>query len=290
MTVLTETLSNWDEDRAPRLGASLAFYALFSLAPLLLVVTATAAVVYGQKAAEGQLFGDIRGLVGPERAAAIQGLLQSAYKPAAGMLATILGLLTLALGATSVVVELRDALNTIWHVPQPPESRGLSGLFQLAKDRFYAFGLILGGGVLLLVSVAGNTAISVLAGTFHFALPAPEFVLQAGTFLFSFLVMTLLFAAVYKILPEVPLRWSDVIVGALVTAFLFEVGKQIIGLYVGRSSFGSAYGAAGSIVILLAWVYYSAQVFFLGAEFTKVYTRRRIAGARRGYATPVSRK
>jgi membrane protein len=268
-----ETISEWVDDRVPRLGASLAFYTLLSLAPLLVVVVAVAALVYGQDAARGQLVWQIQGLVGPEGARAIQGLVQGAYKPGTGLIATLLGVLTLAFGASSVVVELRDALNTISHVPLDPGNTGLSSIFGLVKERFYSFAMILGIGFLLLVSLVLNAWIAAMGKFFASALPTPESLLHVATFVISFLVITFLFAAIYKMLPDVRLQWSDVAVGASVTSLLFTLGKQLIGLYLGKTTFGSTYGAAGSLVIVLVWVYYSAQLFFLGAEFTKVYTK-----------------
>lgn len=240
-----------------------------------------AALAYGQQAARGQLVWEIRDLVGGDTARAIQELIRNAYKPGSGLIATVIGLVTLSLGATSVVVELRDSLNTIWHVPASPGNRGFHGLMQLVKDRFYSFGLILGGGLLLLLSLTLNAGIAAIGKLLGPILPSSAFMLQAGTFVMSFLAVAFLFAAIYKILPDVPLDWSDVIVGSCVTAFLFEIGKQLIGLYLGRSTFGSAYGAAGSIMVLLVWLYYSAELFFLGAEFTKVYTKTRISSGRR---------
>ncbi len=268
-----ETVNEWINDRAPRLGASLAFYTLLSLAPLLVVIVAVAALVYGRDAARGQLVWQIQGLVGPDGARAIQGLVQGAYKPGTGVIATLLGFLTLAFGASSVVVELRDALNTIWHVPLDRCNTGLSSIFRLVKERFYSFAMILAIGFLLLVSLVLNAWIAAMGKFFASALPTSESLLHLATFLTSFLVVTFLFAAIYKMLPDVRLRWSDVAVGASVTALLFTIGKQLIGLYLGKTSFGSTYGAAGSLVIVLVWVYYSGQLFFLGAEFTKVYTK-----------------
>ena len=250
-TLLKQTVSAWFDDNAPRLGAALAFYTLLSLAPLLIVVVAIAALAFGQKAAQGQLIWEIQDLVGTEGARAIQSLIQSAYKPAAGTTATVLGALTLFIGASAVVVELRDALNTIWHVPVPATVSSLRSLLRLIKERFYLFGLILGVGFLLLVSLALNAAVSVLGSLFGSLLPASESVLNVAVFLISFLVITLLFAAIYKFLPDVRLKWSDVIVGACFTSLLFTIGKQLIGLYLGNASFGSTYGAAGSLVIVL---------------------------------------
>jgi len=184
------------------------------------------------------------------------------------------------------VVELRDALNTIWHVPQAERSLCVAGMVRLAKERLASFVLILAGGFLLLVSVTLNAGIAAVGEFLGSYLRAREFMLQASAFVISFLVFAFLFAAIFKILPDVALTWGDVMVGACVTAFLFEIGKQLIGLYLGRTSFASAYGAAGSLVMLLVWLYYSAQVFFLGAEFTKVYTRTRIATGKRAPAEP----
>lgn len=269
-----ETISEWSNDNVPRLGASLAFYTLLSLAPLLVVIVAIAALAYGRQAAQGQLFWQIRGWVGAEGVRTIQSLLEGAYRPRAGVLATVLGLLTLGLGASSVVVELRGALNTIWHVQAGANSSGLSSVVCLVKERCYSLVMVLGVGFLLLVSLVLNACIAAVGKFFGGFLPVPEAILQAATSLVSFLVIAGLFAAIYKLMPDVRLKWSDVAVGASVTALLFTVGKQLIGLYLGKASFASTYGAAGSLVVVLVWVYYSAQLFFLGAEFTKIYARK----------------
>ena len=270
--LLKQTVNAWIDDNAPRLGASLAFYTLLSLAPLLIIVVAVAALAFGQKAAQGQLIWEIQDLVGKEGAQAIQGLIQSAYKPAAGTMATVLGLLTLIFGASAVMVELRDALNIIWHVPAVASFSSLRSFARLIEERFYLFALILGVGFLLLVSLALNAAISALGSLFGSQLLVSASILRLAVFAISFLVTTFLFAAIYKFLPDTHLKWSDVIVGACFTSLLFTIGKQLIGIYLGKASFGSTYGAAGSLVIVLVWVYYSAQLFFLGAEFTKIYT------------------
>ncbi len=229
LALLKETVSEWIDDNVPRLGASLAFYTLLSLAPLLVVVVAIAAIAYGKQAAQGELFWQIRGLVGPEGARTIQGLLEGAYKPGTGALATVLGILTLAIGASSVVVELRAALNAIWHVQTSPGDTRLSSIFRLVKERFYSFALILGVGFLLLVSLVLNACLAAIGKFFGDILPAPEGLLQAATSLISFLVITGLFAAIYKLVPDVRLKWSDVTVGASVTALLFTAGKHLIG-------------------------------------------------------------
>jgi membrane protein len=279
--IFKETLAEWCNDNVPRLGASLAFYTLLSLAPLLVVIVGVAALVFGEKAAQGQLFWQLQGVVGMERARAMQDLIRGASKPGTGAVATVLSLAMLSLGASSVMVELTDALNTIWHVPAPQGRSRLASVIGFAKERFRSVGLVLGVGFLLLVSLILNAwiaAMGVFVGSF---LPASPWALQAGTSLVSFAAVALIFAAIYKIVPNVPLAWADVIMGASVTAFLFELGKGGIGLYLGTLTLGSMYGAAGSLVMLFVWVYYSAQLFFLGAEFTKVYTRSRIASGKR---------
>ena len=273
LTLLRKSVVECIDDNVPRLGASLAFYTLLSLAPLLVVIVAIAAISYGKQAAQGQLFWQIQGLVGSEVARAIQTLLQGAYKPRTGVFATALGILTLVIGASSVVVDLRCALNTIWHVPVAPDGFGLASVLRLLRERFYSFALVMGAGFLLLISLVLNASLAAMGKFFSDLLPAPEGMLQAATSVVSFLVSTALFAAIYKLMPEVQLRWSDVTVGACFTAFLFTIGKQLIGLYLGRASFGSTYGAAGSLVVVLVWVYYSSQLFFFGAELTKMYTK-----------------
>jgi membrane protein len=268
-----ETASEWIDDRAPRLGASLAFYTLLSLAPLLIVIVAVAAVVYGQDAARGQLVWQIRDLVGPDGAKAIQGLIQSAYKPGTGVIASLLGVLTLAFGASSVVVELRDTLNTIWHVPLAPRNRGFANIFRLVKERFYSFALILGVGFLLLVSLVLNAWIAAMGSFFGSFLPTSETVLHAGTFLFSFFVISFLFAAIYKLLPDVRLTWSDVAIGASVTSLLFTIGKQLIGLYLGKASSARPTGGPARSLSCSSGCTTRRSYFPRGAEFTKVYTR-----------------
>jgi membrane protein len=272
--LLRETFNEWSDDKAQRLGASLAFYTLLSLAPLLVIVIAVAAFVFGREAVQGQLAWQIQTLVGRNAAQVVQALIQGAQKPASGAIATILSLLTLLFGASSVVMELYDALNTVWHVPAPNTS-GIAGSFwSLAKDRMFSFALVLGAGLLLLGSLLWSTWIALMGKLFGSFLPIPEFLWHLANFAVSFLAITLLFGAIYKIVPRVHLTWSDVLVGASVTSLVFTIGKQLIALYLGKESFASTYGAAGSLVMLLVWVYYSAQLFFLGAEFTKIYTKR----------------
>jgi len=267
-----ESLSEWNQDNVPRLGAALAFYTLLSLAPMLIVIVAIAALVYGKQAVTGELAWQIQGLVGRDAARSIQAIIQGAYKPGVGLLASSLSVLTLIFGASSVVVELRDDLNLIWHSPTPPARTRLARVIRLAKDRFYSFALVIGAGLVLLILLVLSVWASAVGKLFGADAAIPEPLLHLATFGVSFLVVTFLFGAIYKILPDAALAWRDVIVGASVTSLVFSIGKQVIGLYLGKASFNS-YGAAGSVVVLLVWVYYSAQLFFLGAEFTKVYAK-----------------
>jgi len=268
--LLRETMENWMNDNAPRMSASVAFYSVLSMMPFLIVVSTVAGQVLGEKAARGQLMWQIQDLVGTAGAKAIQGLMQTNHSTAT---TTVLGLLTLALGTSAVVMELRDALNTIWRVPSGPFA-GLRGLLRVAKERAYLFGLIVAAGLLLVVSLALNTIAEALSQEFGPFLPVSPLLVQGILFFSSYAVITLLFAAIYKLVPDVKLRWSDVIVGAAVTALFFTLGKHAIGAYLGRAPYGSTYGPAGSFLIVLLWIYYSAQLFFFGAEFTRVYTLR----------------
>jgi membrane protein len=273
-SLLVTTWNRFLIHKVPRLGASLAFYTMLSLAPLLVVVIAVAGWAFGREAAIGQVVWQIQDLVGHEGAQAVQALLTAAHKPTTGKIAAILGLMTLFFGASSVVAELRDALNIIWNVP-PKEACGpLKSILALLKDRTLAFAMVLGVGFLLLVSLAVNAALAALGGYFNNYLPAEEWVLQLVNFLISFFVITVLFALIYKVLPDIYIAWSDVALGAAITSLLFTIGKLLLGLYIGKASFMSTYGAAGSLVVLLFWVYYSAQIFFFGAEFTYAYAER----------------
>lgn len=268
--LLAETFENWMNDNAPRMSASLAFYSVLSMIPFLIVVATVAAHVLGESAARGQLMWQIQDLVGTAGAKAIQRLMQTNHSTAT---TTVLGLLTFALGTSAVVMELRDALNTIWRVPSGPFA-GLRGLLRIAKERAYLFGLIIAGGLLVVVSLALNTIAEALSEEFGPFMPVSPLLTQSVLFFSSYAVITVLFAAVYKLVPDVKLRWNDVIVGAAVTSLFFTLGKHAIGAYLGHAAYGSTYGAAGSFVIVLLWIYYSAQLFFFGAEFTRVYARR----------------
>lgn len=265
--LLNATYAKWTEDHAQRMGAALAFYTILSLAPLLLIVIAVAGLVFGQEAAEGQIIGQIQGFVGKDSANAIQGMLENARQPSTGLIATCLALATLLFGATGVFAQLQDALNAIWGVETKP---GL-GIIQILKDRFISFVAVLGSGFLLLVSLVLSAGLAAVGEVVEAILPAPEAILEAINFLVSFVVITLLFAMIYKLIPDVSNRWKDVWIGAGMTSLLFAIGKLLIGLYLGKSDVGLAYGAAGSLIVILLWVYYASQIFLFGAEFTVVY-------------------
>lgn len=262
--------ATWDEfnaDRAPRLGAALAYYTVFSLAPLLIVAIAIAGFFFGQEAARGELLGQARGRIGQQGAEAIQGLIENANQRRTGIIATVIGIVTLLFGASGVFGELQGSLNAIWGV-EPRPDRGIWGIIQ---DRFLSLTLVLGTGFLLLVSLILSSVLSALSTGFQGMLPGSEAIWQVVNFLISFGITTLLFGAIYKLIPDAQVAWRDVWIGAIVTSLLFSLGRFLIGLYLGSSSTTSVYGAAGSFVVILIWVYYSAQILFLGAEFTQVY-------------------
>jgi membrane protein len=272
--LVKNTVDGWLEDRAPRLGAALAFYTLLSLAPIVIVVIAIASVAFGEAAAEGQLMWQIQDLVGLQGAAAIQGLLKSARGVHHGWLATSLGLLTLVFGATAVMNELRDALNTIWHVVPPKAPDNWRTILAILRQRVFSFVMVIGIGFFLVASLIVNATFAAFGPSFDNLLPMPEWMLQLNYSAMTFIVTAILFAILYKVMPDVRLEWRDVVVGSIVTSLLFSIGKSLIGLYLGKTGVANAYGAAGSLVIVLVWVYYSAQVLFFGAEFTCVYAHR----------------
>jgi membrane protein len=260
----------WNEDKAPRLAGALAFYTMFTLAPLLILTIGLAGLAFGQEAARGQIVGQIQGLVGFESAHAIEDFLEQIGTSRSGGFVTFVGLATLLLGIWWVFGELQDALNTIWEVaPKPGRS-----LWKVARIRLVSFAMMIGVGFLLLVSLVISAALSALGTYLIGLLPEFETMLQLLNFVISFAVITLLFAMIYKIVPDVLISWSDVWIGAAFTALLYTIGKYLIGVYLGTSSTASTYGAAGSLVIILIWIYYSAQILFLGAEFTKIYAQR----------------
>ncbi len=268
--ILSESFTGWSEHNAPRLGAALGFYTLLSIAPLLLVLVSVVGLAIGHKAAEADVIEQINALVGAVGAKAAQSLLEGPRNTAHGIIATAFGLLTLLFGASAVMVELRDALNTIWDVPAPQLS-GLKRITGFVKERLFSFALVLAVGFLLVVSLAVSAWIAALGAFSASILPANEILLNVLNFVVSFSVVTGLFSAIYKFLPETRIEWRDVILGGAVTSVLFTIGKFALGIYLGKATFASTYGAAASIILLIIWVYYSAQIFFLGAEFTKVF-------------------
>lgn len=267
--LLKQTGAEWTEDKVPRLGAALAYYAIFSLAPLLVISLAILGLVYEGDAARDELNKQLQGLLGEVGAKGADELIDAAQKPKEGRMAMVLGIVALLFGASGVFGQLQDALNTIWEV-EPKPGRGILGML---RDRFFSFTMVLGTGFLLLISLVLSAAVAALGSWASQRLPLPEAVLHAMNLGVSFLVFALLFALIFKYVPDVKIAWRDVWIGAVATAFLFTVGKFLIGLYLGHSSLASSYGAAGSLAVILVWVYYSAQILFLGAEFTQVYAK-----------------
>jgi membrane protein len=268
---LREVVSQWQEDRALSLGAALAYYALFSMAPLLVLIIAVAGLALGRSAAQGEIERQVSGLMGPEGAKLIQDMVVRASQPASGIVATIVSLVVMLFGASGVFGQLQASLNQIFRAP-PRIGGGIRGM---VRQRLSAFGMILGIGSLLWLSLLLS---AVLAGVHEILVqyaPVLARVLGPANFALSLLVVTVLFAMIFKVLPDLDLGWRDVWLGAIVTALLFTLGKGLIGLYLGRAGTASVYGAAGSLVLVLLWIYYSAQILFLGAEFTAVYARRR---------------
>jgi membrane protein len=261
----------WINHKDARLGAALAYYSVFSLGPLLLIAVAVAGLLFGQEAVRGEVTGTLKGLLGDTGAQAIDAMLASASKPTEGILATIIGTSALAFAAVGVVVQLKDALNTVWDVKATPGK----GLWGFTRSYVLSFAAILSLGFLLLVSMLVTTALA--AAGKYFALYLPEVALQTASFVVSLLVTAVLFAMMFKWLPDAKVRWRDVWLGAVVTAILFELGKFLIGLYIGKQGLESTYGAAASIVIVLIWVYYSAQIVLFGAEFTNARAKQRDA-------------
>jgi membrane protein len=263
--LLKKSASEWSADNCMRLGASLAFYTMLSVAPLLVIVTAIAGAVFGPEAARGELFHKLTDLVGPEAAQALQTMLAHAYQPATGIIATVIGVVVLLLAAVGVFVELQDALNTVWGA----QSQAPSGVWGFIRTRLLSFLMILAIGFLLLASLVVSTALT--AVSHYLGGDNPTVLFQVINLAVSLGVTALLFALIFKFMPDVHVAWRDVWVGALLTAGLFTLGKHLIGVYLGSAGIASAYGAVGSLAVFLIWVYYSAQILFFGAEFTQVY-------------------
>lgn len=265
--VMRCAVTEWMEHRAASKGAALAYYSLFSLAPILVLVIAIAGFFYGQEAAQGQLIHELRGLVGPQGAETIQAILAGARNHESGKLATIVASVLLVVGATSAFSELKDSLDEIWGVPPPADA----SWWDTVRTRLLSFGLILTLGLLLMTSLVVSAALTLVETFIGNMWQSATIVLGWVASAFGFLVIAVLFGAIYKLLPRIKLSWHDVTIGALGTAIMFTLGKYAIGLYIGNSSTTSSFGAAGSLIALLLWVYYSAQIFFLGAEFARQY-------------------
>jgi membrane protein len=269
LDLIKKSVTAWVDDYAPSMGAAIAYYTLFSITPLLIIAIAVAGLVFGHEAAQGEIIGQIRDLIGQEGAIAVQGLLKNAYEPAHSMLAIVVSVITMIIGATTVFVEIQSDLDRIWRVSVPSQE---SGLWRLLRTRLFSFGLVLGVGFLLLISLIISAAIAAFGKWLRNLSAGWEIVLFALDLSISFAITTLLFALIYKFMPRARIPWRDVWIGAAVTAFLFAIGKFLIGLYLGKASVASGFGAAGSLVILLLWVYFGAQIFLFGAEFTWVYS------------------
>ncbi len=266
-----ETLRECRKDNVPKLAAALSYLTIFSMAPLLVISVALAGLFFGRDAAQGRIVGEIAGLVGPEGARLVETAITNLYTDRAGPLATLVSIVTLFLTATAAFGDLHDSLNTMWGVKA--RSTG-SSILRLVRHRVLSFGLVLATGFLLLVSLVASAGITALNEYWGASLALPPGVLEGANLVISLLMVFVLFSLMYKVLPDVRLSWQEVRIGAMATTVLFVIGKWLIGLYLGKSATASMFGAAGSLAILLLWVYYSAQIFFLGAEFTYVYTKR----------------
>ncbi|EDX84916.1 YihY family protein [Synechococcus sp. PCC 7335] len=269
-SLLKQTVAEWQRDKVSRLAAALAYYTTFALAPILIIAIAIASFLFEQSAVQSRILEQIQSLLGENAAGLIEEMLTSRSTSDGGFWATIISVGLLILGASGLFVQLQDALNTVWNVV----ARKDEGIWGLVRDRLLSFGMVVAIGFLLMVSLIVSAGLSAVSGMFGELLPGWDLAWQILNTAFSFGVITLLFAMVYKVLPDVRIAWSDVWTGAAITAFLFTIGKALIGLYIGNSSVASAYGAAGSFVVLLLWIYYSSQILLFGAEFTQVYANR----------------
>ena len=269
-TLIKQTVEAWIDDYAPSMGAALSYYTVFSLAPMLLIVISVAGLVFGDEAARGEIFSQLRGLMGVDAAKTIEDLLTSVSEPKEGVAATTIGIVLLLIGATSVFGELQDALDRIWRAPARDRSGGLLGL---VRARLLSFGMILGVAFLLIVSLVLSAVVAALGRWWSGAFGGWEVLAQSVNIVLGFVVTTGGFAMIYKLMPRVKVQWRDVWLGATVTALLFTIGRVLIGVYIGKSGIASGFGAAASLIVIFIWVYYSAQIFLLGAEFTWIYAR-----------------
>jgi len=279
-----KAVNAWLDDYAPSMGAAIAFYTVFSMAPLVIIVIAVAGFFWGREAVQGQLFEQVAALVGADGAKAVESVVQGAQAPTQGIIATVVSIVVLLVGSTTVFAELQSALDRIWQVP---EAEKKSGIWNTIRARLLSFGLVLALSFLLIVSLIISAMLSAMGSWAANLLPAWEFLLQAINIIVALGFTTVLFAMIYRFMPRASVAWRDVWTGALVTAVLFEIGKFLIGLYVGKASVASSYAAAGSLVVVLIWVYYAAQVFLLGAEFTWVYANEH--GSRRPLPQEIAR-
>ena len=277
----------WVDDFAPSMGAAISYYTVFSLAPLLVIVIAVAGALFGREAVQGEIVTQLSGLMGRDAAVSVQNMVKSASEPGKGLVAGLISAVVLLLGATTVFAELQSALDRIWHVP---EAEKPTGIWAILRARVLSFGLILGLAFLLMVSLMVSTGVAAFGGWIGGLMPGWEVLLIGINLLISVSITTVLFAMIFKFMPTADVGWRDVGIGAVVTAVLFEIGKQLIGIYLNKSGMSESLAAAGSLVVLLAWVYYAAQIFLLGAEFTKVYAHEHgsAAGVKAVAATKVA--
>jgi membrane protein len=271
-SLLKETVDEWQRDKVSQMAAALAYYTLFSIAPLLVIAVAVAGAVFGQEAARGEVVAQIQGLLGKAGAEVVQTALANTQNPQSGngIVPFIISTLALIFGASGVFIQLQDSLNAVWNVEPSPQA----GVKAVVRKRIFSFAMVITIGFILMVSLIVSTTLAALSTFTNQLFPALESLWRLVNIGISLGVFTLLFALIYKYLPDIRIVWKDVLVGAFFTSILFSIGKELLGLYLGNGSFGSAYGAAGSVVTILAWIYYAVQIMLFGAEFTQVYTRK----------------
>jgi membrane protein len=286
-SLLKESVEEWQRDRVDQMAAALAYYTLFSIAPLLVIAVAVAGAVFGQEAARGEVVAQIQGLLGKAGAEVVQTALANTQNPEAGngIVPSIVSTIALLFGASGVFIQLQDSLNAVWNVEPSPQA----GVKAVVRKRIFSFAMVITIGFILMVSLVVSAGLAALSTFTNQLFPALEIFSKVVNIGISLGVFTMLFALIYKYLPDINIAWKDVLVGAFFTSLLFSIGKELLGFYLGNGSFGSAYGAAGSVVTVLAWIYYSVQIMLFGAEFTQVYTRK--YGSHRSRAnTAVDRK
>ncbi|WP_309742716.1 MULTISPECIES: YihY/virulence factor BrkB family protein [unclassified Chamaesiphon] len=271
-SLLKETVAEWQKDKVDRMAAALAYYTLFSIAPLLVIAVAVAGAVFGEEAARGEVVAQIQGLLGKAGAEVVQTALANTQNPenGNGIVPSIISTLALIFGASGVFIQLQDSLNAVWNVEESLEG----GVKAVVRKRIFSFAMVITIGFILMVSLVVSAGLAAVSAFTNSMFPALESLWKVVNIGISLGVFTLLFALIYKYLPDIKIAWRDVLVGALFTSILFSIGKELLGFYLGNGSFGSAYGAAGSVITVLAWIYYSVQIMLFGAEFTQVYTRR----------------